>query len=46
MREDSRICSVLNELTVEDFLGIYSETIQDKMSELGYYVEEGLIYRD
>ena len=46
MREDSRICSVLNELTVEDFLGIYSETIQDKMSYLGYYVEDGLIYRD
>ena len=46
MKENERICSVLNELTVEDFLGIYSETIQDKMSELGYYVENGLIYRD
>ena len=46
MREDSRICSVLNELTVEDFIEIYSESIQNKMSELGYYVEDGLIYRD
>ena len=46
MREDSRICSVLNELTVEVFIEIYSESIQNKMSELGYYVEDGLIYRD
>ena len=46
MKENSRVCSVLNELTVEDFLGIFSEIIQNKMSELGYYVEDGLIYRD
>ena len=46
MEENERICSVLNELTVEDFLGIYSESIQNKMSELGYYIENGLIYRD
>ena len=46
MREDSRICSVLNELTVEEFIETYSERIQNKMSELGYYVEDGLIYRD
>ena len=46
MREDSRICSVLNELTVEEFIETYSEIIQNKMSELGYYVENGLIYRD
>ena len=46
MREDSRICSVLNELTVEVFIETYSESIQNKMSELGYYVEDGLIYRD
>ena len=46
MREDSRICSVLNELTVEEFIKTYSESIQNKMSELGYYVEDGLIYRD
>ena len=46
MREDSRICSVLNELTVEEFIETYSESIQNKMSELGYYVEDGLIYRD
>ena len=45
MREDSRICSVLNELTVEEFLETYSDSIQNKMSELGYYVEDGLIYR-
>ena len=46
MRENSRVCSVLNELTVEDFLGIFSEIIQDRMSELGYYVQDGLIYKD
>ena len=45
MEENERICSVLNELTVEYFLGIFSEIIQDRMSELGYYVEDGLIYR-
>ena len=44
MKENGRICNVLNELTVEDFLGIFSESIQDKMSELGYYVQDGLIY--
>ena len=41
-----RICNVLNELTVEEFLEIYSESIQDKMSELGYYVQDGLICID
>ena len=46
MRENSKICNVLNDLTVEEFLETYSETIQDRMSELGYYVENGLIYRD
>lgn len=46
MKENERICSVLNELTVEEFLEIYSESIQNKMSELGYYIENGLIYRD
>lgn len=45
MKENERICSVLNELTVEEFLETYSESIQNKMSELGYYVENGLIYR-
>ena len=46
MKENERICNVLNELTVEEFLETYSESIQNKMSELGYYVEDGLIYRD
>ena len=46
MRKNGRICNVLNDLTVEEFLETYSETIQDRMSELGYYVEDGLIYRD
>ena len=46
MKENERICSVLNELTVEEFLETYSESIQNKMSELGYYVEDGLIYRE
>ena len=41
-----RICNVLNELTVEEFLEIYSESIQEKMSELGYYVQDGLICID
>ena len=46
MREDSKICNVLNDLTVEEFLETYSETIQDRMSDLGYYVQDGLIYID
>ena len=46
MRENGRICDVLNELTVEEFLGIFSESLQDKMSELGFYVQDGLIYID
>lgn len=46
MRENGRICNVLNELTVEEFLGIYSERIQDRMAELGYYVKDGLICID
>ena len=43
MKENVKICNVLNELTVEEFLAIYSKSIQDRMSELGYYVEDGLI---
>lgn len=43
---EKRICNVLNELTVEEFLAIYSESIQDRMAELGYYVSDGLIYID
>ena len=31
---EKRICNVLNELTVEEFLAIYSESIQDRMAEL------------
>ena len=47
MKENERLCSVLNELTVEEFLETYSERIQNKMSEqLWYYVEDGLIYAD
>lgn len=46
MRENARICNVLNEITVEEFLETYSESIQDKMSELGYYVQDGLICID
>ena len=44
--KDVRICSILNDLTVEEFLATYSESIQDKMSELGYYVQDGLICID
>lgn len=43
---EKRICNVLNELTVEEFLAIYSESIQDRMAELGYYVSDGFIYID
>ena len=46
MRENSRFCNVLNELTVEEFLEIYSESVQYRMSELGYYVQDGLICID
>ena len=46
MRENSKICNVLNDLTVEEFLETYSDTIQDIMSELGYYVQDGLICID
>ena len=46
MRENSKICNVLNELTVEEFLETYPETIQDRMSNLGYYVSDGLICID
>ena len=46
MRENSKICNVLNDLTVEEFLETYSDTIQDRMSELGYYVQNGLICID
>ena len=46
MRENTRICNVLNDLTVEEFLGTYSESLQERMSELGYYVKDGLICID
>lgn len=46
MRENSRDCNVLNELTVEEFLETYSESIQDRMSVLGYYVQDGRIRID
>ena len=46
MRENERICNVLNELTVEEFLETYAENIQRRMSELGYYVKNGLICID
>ena len=46
MRENSKICNVLNNLTVDEFLETYSETIQDRMSELGYYLKDGLICID
>ena len=46
MRENARICNVLNELTVEEFLETYSNSIQERMSELGYYVQDGLICID
>ena len=46
MKENVKICSALNELTVEEFLNIYSESIQDRMAELGYYVQDGLICID
>ena len=46
MGENEKYHSILNELTVEQFLEIYSESIQYKMAELGYYVEDGLIYKD
>ena len=46
MKENGRICNVLNELTVEEFLETYSESLQNKMSELGYYVQDGLICID
>ena len=43
---EKRICNVLNELTVEEFLEIYSEVVQDRMGELGCYVQDGLICID
>ena len=43
---EKRICSKLNEFTVEQFLETFSEKVQEKMSELGYYVKDGLIYFD
>ena len=46
MKENSKICNVLNELTVEEFLEIFSESLQDRMSKLGYYVQDGLICID
>lgn len=46
MRENTRICNVLNDLTVEEFLETYSERMQERMSELGYYVKDGFICID
>ena len=46
MRENGSICNVLNDLTVEEFLEIYSESVQERMSEVGYYVKDGLICID
>ena len=46
MKENGRICNVLNDLTVEEFLETYSESIQERMSELGYYVKDGFICID
>ena len=46
MKENGRICNVLNELTVEEFLEVYSERMQERMSELGYYVKDGFICID
>lgn len=45
-RYGTESCNVLNDLTVEEFLETYSESIQDRMSELGYYVEDGFICID
>lgn len=42
----NNFCSILNNLTVEEFLEIYSKIIQERMSELGYYVKDGLICID
>ena len=46
MRENGRIHSALNDLTVEELLEIYSESVQERMSEVGYYVQDGLICID
>lgn len=46
MRENEKYYSILNELTVEEFLDIYPESIQYKMATLGYYVSDGLIIKD
>lgn len=44
MRE--KYYSILNELTVEEFLYLYPECIQYRMSEIGYYVQDGHIIKD
>ena len=44
MKENGMICSILNTLTVEEFLEIYPENIQSIMSAIGCYVKDGLIY--
>lgn len=46
MKENGIICNVLNDLTVEEFFETYSDSIQDRMSEIGYYVQDGLICID
>ena len=46
MKENGIVCSILNTLTVEEFLEIYPESIQNIMSEVGYYVKDGHIIKD
>lgn len=43
---EKKVLSTINGLTVEEFLEMYSESIQDKMSVIGYYVSDGYIYID
>ena len=35
---EKKVLSTINGLTVEEFLEMYSESIQDKMSVIGYYI--------
>ena len=46
MTENEKYYSILNKLTVEEFLETYPESIQYKMSKLGYYVSDGYIIKD
>ena len=38
-----KVYSQIDDLTVEEFLETYSEELQDIMSKLGYYVQDGHI---